>query len=732
MGCPRARIALAAACLAALAFPSAARADDEEELAGLLNENVVSGPSKIAELASDAPATTTTITAADIHRYGIRSLDEAINFLGMGFITQNPLHSVDIGGRGVLLTADFGNHVLLVVDGHTMNEPWDGTAYFEQGAAIPMELIDHIELVLGPGSVLYGGNAMIGVVNVVTKRASSFGGVHVVAEGSASPGQGKGGSFTSLALPNLGASYRLGVGVGEAFTLLGKPAEFTGQVELYAQKGPSFEWGPQTSTNADGTPTNFGPRTPLGVWGGVTTRQYATSVPAIMGRLAIGDLSIWVRAAEYQRSTPYINGFNQNVSDFDEPRSYERDGWASIDIQYQTHLARAHVLDTHAYADAYEYDQPLYTSDGSLCAGSVTGACVQTALGRSQWFGAEAKAKYDWTGDDRLTTMLGLDGRLRRVGGETDTTVVATGSDLPPIGRRFLFEPVWASYLQQRYSPLAILHLNGGIRFDADPRGGNRFSPRLAAVLDVWPGGVVKAIYSEAFRAPTFYEAYYQSPQQQPEPNIRSEVVRGAESSLEQRVGSHRFLMGVFATRWTDMISLEVAASGQYQYQNVSSIDSYGYNARAEGTFGELRYGLSVTGAHSRRNTPDGAQPLAASPQIYGNVRLSSDLPGELPVLALATTFVGPTPADRAFDGNFATTPYAPASVELRGTLSGRVPALSAMSYRVGATFVTASQSPYVAGPTQFVDPNTPIRPDAELAPVNRFTTFGTLQYDFP
>ena len=83
--------------------------------------------------AAPAPAVSTTISAEDLRRYGIRSLDEAINYLSLGMITENPLHSVDIGARGVLLTADFGNHVLLLIDGHVVNEQWDGTAYFERG-----------------------------------------------------------------------------------------------------------------------------------------------------------------------------------------------------------------------------------------------------------------------------------------------------------------------------------------------------------------------------------------------------------------------------------------------------------------------------------------------------------------------------------------------------------------------------------------------------------------------
>jgi hypothetical protein len=38
----------------------------------------------------------------------------------------------------------------------------------------PSKFVDHIELILGPGSVLYGGNAMFGVINIVTRRAKAY------------------------------------------------------------------------------------------------------------------------------------------------------------------------------------------------------------------------------------------------------------------------------------------------------------------------------------------------------------------------------------------------------------------------------------------------------------------------------------------------------------------------------------------------------------------------------
>jgi outer membrane receptor for ferrienterochelin and colicins len=712
---------------------NAARADDAGDLDELLSENVVSGASRATEVASDAPATTTTITAADMRRYGIRSIDEAINFLGMGLITQNPLHSVEVGGRGVLLTGDFGNHVLLVVDGHVFNEPWDGTAYFEQGAGIPIEIIDHIELVLGPGSVLYGGNAMFGIVNVVTKSAASYKGVHVIGEVGASPQQGLGGTFTSFAPGDLGTSYRLSTGIGHELTLFGKPAQITAQAELYRQNGPSFEWSKQTASNADGTATNFGSRSAApGVWGGRTTEQYTTTVPSLYAHLVWGNITVAARVATYDRKTPYVNGFNQLLSDFDDPRSSELDRWVSLDVKHRGRINSKLTTLVRAYGDAYDYQQQMVSSEGSNCPVPTQGACLVEARGRSRWMGVELQANYDWLGDERITTMVGTDLRVRNLGGQTDAKEADSGAYVGTVGKRYLTEGVWAAYLQQRYSPLSTVHLNAGARYDVDPRGGDRLSPRAALAIGTWRGGVLKTIYSEAFRAPTFYEAFYQAAQQRPAPDLRSEGVRSLEATVEQKIGKHRFLMGAFRTWWHDMIFLQAVDENTYQYGNGASIDNYGYNARTEGAMGELRYGFSVTGAYSRRRIPDGTEALPAAPQLFGNARIAYTLPGALPTVALATSFVGKRPADRANDGNFAVVPYAPAEVDLRLTLSGYVPGLRGLSYRLSANYVTASHSPYVAGPTQTVDTSAPgPRPYAELAPVNRFTTFLTLQYDF-
>src|SRR5262249_54999590 len=120
--------------------PGEEEALDTSELRGLLNENVVSAASKSAEVGTTAPATVTTVTAEDLRRHGIHTLAEAIDFLSLGAVTSDSQHTVDIGARGVLIPNDNGDHMLLLINGHTQNEPLFGRAQFGRGAAIPIEM----------------------------------------------------------------------------------------------------------------------------------------------------------------------------------------------------------------------------------------------------------------------------------------------------------------------------------------------------------------------------------------------------------------------------------------------------------------------------------------------------------------------------------------------------------------------------------------------------------------
>jgi outer membrane receptor protein involved in Fe transport len=754
-----------------LAVSGEARADGPSDLEAALSEPVVTTASQTAEDQSTAPATSTTITADDLRRYGIKTLAEAINFLSLGMVTQNNLDDGEIGTRGVLITGDSGDHVLLLVDGHEVNEQWDGTAYFGRGAGVPFELIDHIEVILGPGSVLYGSQAMLGVINVVTKRAKDFDGFHFVGEG------------------DLFTSGRGAVGFGREFTLFGKRAELTYEMEYYSQSGPAFTFGPQRFGNDYTThmPACFdGPPGPLcknpGVWGGLpATNSYWAKLPDGYLRLLWGDFELDVRAESYQRASPVYP-----YTAYNAPNAYELDRFLSADLRYRWRMSSIAQLKSRLYGDTYSYRQQL-PEYGYQC--YVGRTCMYELPGTSRWVGLEEQLALDWLHDQSLTTLLGTDIRAIRVGDANYSEGLTIDAGVPPYGAFDKAEYRLAAYGQQTWRPIKWLSLNGGARFDEDVRVDDNqqyghVSPRAVAAVTPWRNGTLKVIYSEAFRAPSYYETSYTDRQTTiPNLGLGPETVQSGEVTFEQRFGTQRVFFGGFTVEYSDMVLSEdaptpalVAAvkngvlpapspsttknivktygpTGSYatvqQYDNLSSIDDIGINGSFEGSAlgKDLRYGVNVTWAYARQTGPNpsiaapgapcpgsaGAPsatctlPLTVAPEFFGNARVSYDLPGAWPVIAVAVSLVGRRPTDGAFDEGWKPLPYAPTQVEVRPTISGAVPGVPGLSYRFMADYARAAVNPYLSGP---VNAPTKAVQTPELIPVDQFRTTIGLQYD--
>lgn len=726
----------AAGVAAALVLAAApARAEGTDDLEALLERPVITTAVMNTDGSNKAPATSTTITADDLRRYGIRTLDEALNYLSLGMVSMNPLHAVEVGARGVLLSSDYGNHVLLLFDGHVANEQWNGTAYYERGAGMPLELIDRVEVVLSPGAVPYGSNAMLGFINVVTKRAKDYSGARVIAEGE------------------LFTSFRVAAGVGYEFGLFGKPAEVTAQAEYFGQAGPSFRFGPQYygEDAVTGEPKRFtreGPAT--GVWGGVASRSYKSTAPAFYGRFVWSGFEVSARASAYKRTVPYINYINNYYSDFNEPGDYELDRFVSLDAKHKAVLSSRVELRSRLYGDLYQYGWHTTTSAAEDCPGGASlGGCDRKLEGYARWAGIEEQLGWDWLGDGRYVSLVGAEARGRSVAGRNETTDRLSGQGLPAGLNYEHLEHYVVAYAQQSLRPVAWAGLNAGVRAERDQRYGSALQPRLAATYEPWEGTTVKAIYAEAFRAPSAYESYYAEPSTYVAgASLRPERVRSAEASFEQRFGRTSLLFGVFRSWWTDLITaqaltgdeiaaavargeLDASSVEAYQFRNVATVDNYGFNAAVQGALagGALRYGLNVTGARARRRDPGGESvPLGASPQFFGNARVSYDLGGGLPIIALAGHFYGQTPTNRAFDGSYPRPNYGPGQIVLRATLSGDMPSVPGLSYRLTATYAAASRLPYAAGPVQYA---TDQQPTPELAPVDRFRAALGLQYEF-
>lgn len=716
----RAPLLLLLAALAAV--PRAVRAEDTSDLEGLLDESVVSGTSRSAEAAATAPATTTTITAEELRRFGVRTLDEAIDFLSMGMLTEHALSTVEIGARGVLLSGDFGNHVLVVLDGHALNEPWGGTAYYDRNLAVPLELIDHLEIILGPGSVLYGSNAMLGVINVVTRRAKDYDGAHLVLEA------------------DLPTSVRAGGGLGRRFSLLGIPAELTAQIEYSGFDGSGRSFGPQDYgvDGVTGEPKRFGSEGPFGVWGGTAERGWYAHVPSGYARLSVGDLQASLRGAFSKRASP--GGWG----DFDSADNYELDRWVSLDLRYSRPFTRLFQLTARGYFDYYTYLQNAPAAAPESCLEGQLSGCVYRLEGGATWGGLELSGGFDWLGNGRFTTVLGLDGRVREVTSHQEYVDQALGTSPEIAGDYDRLEWAGALYLEVAGRLATWLSLNGGARLDYDQRFGGHLSPRAAAALTPWTGGALKVLYAEAFRAPTSFERYYADVNGQlAAPDLRPEVVRSLELAAEQRLGRQRIKLALFRSWWRDIVvddtaTAEEIAAGQargelspdvgdvWLYRNASAIDSYGVNVGVDGQLlDRLRYGLTFTLAHSRLATSDGEEaPLLAAAPHFGNARLSYDLGPGYPTIGFVARYVSARPVS---DADLDPAPDAPAAFEGRLTVSGEVPGAGGLLYRVVGGFGTSDQAPYAIGP---VRATSEAFPQLELAPVRRWSAGIGLQYD--
>ena len=121
-------------------------------------------PQPLAELIADV----TTIGPEEIARAGALSLAELLARVPGVEIAMN-------GGPGstssVFLRGANRGHTLVLIDGLRIGSSSDGATAFE---AIPLEQIDHIEILRGPASSLYGADAIGGVIQIFTRRSDGM------------------------------------------------------------------------------------------------------------------------------------------------------------------------------------------------------------------------------------------------------------------------------------------------------------------------------------------------------------------------------------------------------------------------------------------------------------------------------------------------------------------------------------------------------------------------------
>ncbi|MFA5292008.1 MAG: TonB-dependent receptor plug domain-containing protein [Phycisphaerae bacterium] len=151
----------------------------EMSLEELMNTEISGSGSLTKTTRRKVPATMTTITRDDIQRTGARSLDELLLITVPGLQKQFHRNEYeDIGIRGIM--SDRDDKYLLLVNGRLMNERFFYGAMAERD--LPMlKDINHIDVIRGPGSALYGPGAIAMVINIITDNGLTFEGLETTA-----------------------------------------------------------------------------------------------------------------------------------------------------------------------------------------------------------------------------------------------------------------------------------------------------------------------------------------------------------------------------------------------------------------------------------------------------------------------------------------------------------------------------------------------------------------------
>src|SRR5580700_3502202 len=146
-----------------------------------LDAGQVFGASGRLQPVTEAPASVSFITAEDIARYGYRTLADILQGVRGMYVTNDRNFSY-LGTRGFGSPGDYNSRVLLLVNGHRVNDNVYGQAEIGAEFGIDPALFERVEIIRGPASSLYGNSAFFAVINVITKSGASLDGTSLTVE----------------------------------------------------------------------------------------------------------------------------------------------------------------------------------------------------------------------------------------------------------------------------------------------------------------------------------------------------------------------------------------------------------------------------------------------------------------------------------------------------------------------------------------------------------------------
>jgi len=466
----------------------------EIDIESLLSKEVITA-SKIAQQVSDSPSAVSIVTAKDIKSYGYRTLAEIINSM-RGLNTSSDHVYTYMSGRGFGRSGDYPGRVMLLIDGYQANDNLYNSSYLATDGLLDTELIERVEYVSGPGAVIYGNGAFYGIINVITKKGSDFGGTQVAIDAQSHDGYKARATYGS----------KLDNGANILFSASGFHSQ--GQ-DLYF--------------SAFDTPaTNFG----------LANNQDKDKNHRLFFK---SDFQNW------SLESAYVNRKKDDPAaaygtEFNNRPNYLQDINTFINLKHEVSLSQNLKNSSKIY-----YGQYMYSAKN--IANGVPFA--ERDVGR--WWGAQSTSAY--TGFAKQQLVYGVEYHS-----DYQQDFYLPTSNLKHSSYML------SGYLQDEYRFTTEWAINAGVRADYGGKNASDISPRLAAIYTPTADINIKASYSTAFRRPNPYEKYYDDAgsTQIANPNVSKEQVSASELVFEYRPDNFsKFLSSLFFYRTKNLIEVE-------------------------------------------------------------------------------------------------------------------------------------------------------------------------------
>ena len=562
------------------------------------SEEVVAA-SRASEQVEDAPSSVTLVGERELSAFAPATIAEAVRGVPGVYLSDDRSY-VTLGMRGLSRLGSYGNRILVTYDGQSMNDNWIGSSYVGYDGLTDLGDVQRIEVVRGPGSVLYGTNALSGVINVVSQS-------------SPKPGVSAGISTNQSGVAR--ARVR-----GDA--RFGKDAGVWASVALGRGNGRQFYF-----PEFVGSP---------GAEDGVARDVDGFQAGTFRGRAYWKFLSLQWSAHSYEKHLPTA----QFETLFADPRTKQTDRRSYVELRAEPHLSNNVTVLSRLHWNHYTFrgDYPHEPADGGL----------EVDTYRGSWFGLEQRVEFNPL--PRLRLTVGGEGQLHyQVEQHGSDDNGAFLDDTGSHGRPF---QVGALYALADINLSSRAQLSLGARFDAYSTFGSSLNPRAALIVKPYRTGNTKLLLGKAFRAPSIYELYYNDDgyTQVQSPHLRPESMYSLE--LEH---VHRFSTSMVATaagyanyaaRLISALGMGTQADPTHYANESSPLVVFGgeFGLRREfrqGAMFALSYGFSL--ARFVEGTSEGnlqSFAKAAHKRSVANAPIHlASLKGAIPILSRALSF---------------------------------------------------------------------------------------------